>query len=287
MLAPEIQKVLRKIKAFFRRKEVETPIDQDNLEAYPERMQISAIPERRYLRTTRLLAILTFINLGILMALGGVFAYYAVRIDVSVANRRVVNLYAIDPEHKVIKAAEYNRTRVSALQLMLEKAVREFVIARNSYLLDPKENNKNWAPGGIVSMYLHPEMYKTFAQDQSYGISSDAAKKKANKEVHIYSLQQTPSGLWEGLMDVFDMPPYDPFNPLCVCTDNSQECLTCKEKHKKGKQRYEFFVDAGFNGFPSLMNPLGVMVNGFYLMPKIIHPEEKYWGIPSVLKPEL
>jgi hypothetical protein len=287
MLAPEIQKFLRKIRAYLKGKEVEEPIDQDHLEAYPERMQISAIPERRYLRTARLLAILTFINIGVLIALAGVFSYYALRIDISVANRRAVNLYAIDPEHKVIKAAEYGTKVVPAMQLMMEKAVREFIIARNSYRLDPQEHNKNWGPGGKVAMYLHPEMYKSFIQEHSFGIANDAQKKKVNKEVHIYSLQQTPAGLWEGLIDVFDMPPYDPFNPLCQCMDNSQECLTCKEKHMKGKARYKVYVDSGFNGFPSLMNPLGVMVDGFYIMPKIIHPNEKYWDIPAILKPEL
>ena len=287
MLSPAMQKFIRKVNAFLKGKEVETPIDQDCLEAYPERMQISAIPERRYLRTARLLAILTFINIGVLIALGGVFAYYAVRIDVSVANNRAVNLYAIDPEHKVIKASEYSIKAVPAMQLMMEKAVREFIIARLSYRLNSPDNNKNWAPGGVVSMYLHPEKYKTFSQEQSFAISNEAKKKNVNKEVHIYSLQQTPAGLWEGLVEVFDMPPYDPFNPLCQCMDNSKECLQCKEQHKKGKKRYRVYADANFSGHPSLMNPLGVQVNGFYIIPKIIHTEEKYWDIPSVLKPEL
>lgn len=287
MLAPEVQKVLKKIIAFLKGKELEIPIDQDNLEAYPERMQISAIPERRYLRTARLLAILTFVNLGVLIALAGVFAYYAVRLDVSVANRRVVNIYAIDPEHKVIKAAEYNEMVIPAMQLMMEKAVREFIIARNSYRLDPQENSRNWGVGGIVAMYLHPEKYKDFKEEISFSIENDARRKNVNKEVHIYSLQQTPAGLWEGLIDVFDMPPYDPFNPLCQCMDNSLECLQCKEKHMKGKKRYKVYVSSAFNGFPSLMNPLGVMVSGFYMLPQIIHPEEKYWNIPPILKPEL
>ena len=287
MLAPEVKKVLKKIIAFLKGKEVETPIDQDNLEAYPERMQISAIPERRYLRTARLLAILTFINLGVLMALAGVFAYYAVRLDVSVANRRVVNIYAIDPEHKVIKASEYGETVIPAMQLMMEKSVREFIIARNSYRLDAQEHRKNWGPGGIVDMYLHPEKYKDFKEEISYSIENDARRKNVNKEVHIYSLRQTPAGLWEGLIDVFDMPPYDPFNPLCQCMDNSQECLQCKEDHKKGKKRFKVYVESDFYGMPSLMNPLGVMVREIYMMPQIIHPEEKYWNIPSILKPEL
>ena len=287
MLSPSIQKFIRKINAFLKGKKTEAPVDQDCLEAYPERMQISAIPERRYLRTARLLAIFTFINLGILMALGGIFAYYAVRLDVRVANRDVVNLYAIDPEHKVIKASEYSEKRVPAMQLMMEKAVREFIIARHSYRLNSQDNNRNWAPGGIVSMYLNPEAYKDFYQAQSPVISNEAKKKNVNKEVHIYSLNQTPAGLWDALIDVFDMPPHDPFNPLCRCSDNSNECLQCKEKHNKGKKRYRVYIDASFSGSPSLMNPLGVMVNGVYIMPKVIHPEEKYWDIPSILKPEL
>lgn len=65
----------------------------DVLEAYPERIQISAIPERRYLRTSRILAIVTFLNMGVMIALSGVFVYLASRLDISVANPQAFLFY--------------------------------------------------------------------------------------------------------------------------------------------------------------------------------------------------
>ena len=43
---------------------VETPKDQDHLEVYPEKKQVSAFPERRYIKTNRFLAIIALINLA-------------------------------------------------------------------------------------------------------------------------------------------------------------------------------------------------------------------------------
>ena len=286
-MSPKIKNFLQILKRIFKIKEKQVPENQDDLGAYPLRMQISAIPERRYLRTARLLAVLAFLNLAVLIGLAGWFAYNAVRIDVSIANRRAINLYAIDPENKIIRSSEANETSVTALSLIMEKAVRDYITARYSINLDPQKQDKNWGPQSVVALYTDPEKLKQFNENEVGALLASARRKGANKEVHIYSLRQIPSGLWEALIDVFDMPPRDLFDQICDCFDNSPDCLTCKTENNIGQQRFRVFVRAGFGGQVNLLNPMGIRVAGIHLIPQQIHPEDQYWNIPPLLKPTL
>lgn len=274
--------------ARFKKKEKDVPVDQDALGAYPLRMQISAIPERRYLRTTRVLAVLSFINIGVLIALSGLFIYYAARIDVQIYNPMVPNMYSIDPEHKIINAVEYSRRRVSALELISEKYIRDYIMARNTFYLDPIQQEKYWGPNSVIRHYSSKEDdYKDFVKLANI-VQNEATTNRVNKEPYIYSMRRLPTGQWEALVDIFDMPPEDIFNPICGCSNETKECLTCKIQKNKGRRRYKIYVWANlFSGAASLYNPLGLKVYGYYELERIIHPNELYWDLPSILKPEL
>lgn len=287
-MSPKIKSFFVWLKVLLWGKEKEIPNNQDALGAYPLRMQISSIPERRYLRMSRLLAILTLINIGILIALAGSFVYDARRIDVSVANSRAVNLYAMDPETKVIKAAEYYQKSVPALWLVQEQAIRDFINARYGYSADEKEQAGNWGNGSPLQQYMDSKSYQNFMESESFAIKNEIIRKKISKEVHIYSLNQTPTGMWEALIDIFDMPPRDPFEPVCVCMDNSPECLSCKIEHSIGRKRFKVYARTVLRANPpSQRNPFGIQIPGSFALLQVIHPQEQFWGIPSVLKPDL
>lgn len=271
---------------FFKRKKRDNLEKTDVLEAYPERIQISAIPERRYLRTSRILAIVTFLNMGVMIALAGVFVYLASRLDISVANSKVVNLYAMDPEHKVIQASEHDHLSVPALQLMMEAALRDYVVNRHGVVWDQEAQEARWGIGGPVALYSSQNVYKQFSLE-SMNALNESRSKKLVKDVHLYDLKQTPSGMWEGLFDVFDMPIPDMFNPVCHCSENTRECLACKEKNALNRRRYKVFIRSGFNGTESLRNPLGIMIRQYNLLYQPIDSEEKMWNLPPILRPQL
>ena len=286
-MSPKIKKFFQKIGRLLQRKEKEVPNNQDALGAYPLKMQISAIPERRYLRAARLLAVFTFLNLAVLIALSGVFGYYAERRDVSVYNRRAVNLYTMDPEYKIIQATEYERSTHQSVEFVMEQAVKDYITSRFSVDLDPQKQNKNWGPGSYVQLYSHPEKWKKFDEEEKHALIAPAQRNGVNHEVHVYSVRQTPTGLWEALVDIFDMEPRDPYNPVCDCYDNTRECLKCKEELNKGRTRYRIYLRSGFFGVPNLKNPLGIRVEDIFVTPQIVHSEDQFWNIPPILKPEL
>jgi len=284
---PLTKATIKKFFKKFQKTEKDVPTNQDALGAYPLRMQISAVPERRYLRTARLLAVFCLLNLGALIALSGVFIYYAVRPDVRVANWRTANLFAMDPEFKVIRVLENRERGVSAGALALEKELRQFITDRYSVSLDSQIQEKRWGNGSIVQAYMIGEGYKNFTEQESPGLLGEALRQNVNKEVHIYSFEQDPSGMFTGMMEIFDMPPKDPFHPLCECSDNGTECLSCKIQHSLGRHRFQYFASAGidFGGGPG--NPMGIWVEEVYLVPKVIHQDNHFWDVPSILKPEL
>ncbi len=256
---------------------------EDVLGAYPERMQITAIPERRYLKTSRLLAITTFINLGVLIALSGIFVYFVARLDVVVANRRVVNMYAMDPERQVILASEYNTRTVSSMQLMMEQAVRDYIINRHTVVWDPNEQNYLWSGAGAVAKYSNKDLYQSFMREAQL-LFNDSRARRIVKDVHLYSLKLTSTNIWEGIFDVFDMPVPDIFNPICSCSDNTPDCISCKEQHSKGRQRFKVYVRSNFSAPKSLLNPLGIRVLNYDQLYVPIDPKEKFWGVPSILR---
>jgi len=280
-MSPKLQKFFKTLARILKRKEKEIPENQDALGAYPLRMQISAIPERRYLRTARLLAVLTFLNLAALIALSGYFVDNVLKLDVKVLNSR---LFMMNPEYKIIHPAEQEKARRLAHEFVMEQAIRDYIKSRYSVYLDPQKQNKSWK---YVYLYSHPEKRKKFDEEEKYILMAPAKRNGVNREVHIYSLRQTPGGLWEALVDIFDMKPRDPYNPVCDCDDNSKECLGCKEKLKIDRTRYRMYLRSNFYGPVSLDNPMGIRVDDVYVTPQIVHPKEVFWNIPPVLKPEL
>ena len=283
-MSPKIKKFFQIIAKIFKVKEKEIPENQDALGAYPLRMQISAIPERRYLRTARLLAVITFLNLAVLIAMSGYFVKFAVKQDVAIFNRRALNLYAMDPEYKVIQAAERSESGHLAIEFIMEQAIRDYIKSRYTVYLD---NKKQEASLKYVDLYMHGDELKHFYEQDLFSIAEPAKRKGVNREVHIYSVRQTPTGLWEVLMDIFDMEPRNPYDPVCDCDDNSKECLQCKEELNRGRIRYRLYVRASFTAPQTLGNPMGIRVEKIFVTPQIVHPDEDFWNIPSVLKPEL
>ena len=280
--------IWERLRSWAQRRSKGIPDNQDALGAYPIRMQISAIPERRYLRTARLLTILSFVNMGIMMILAGVFAYNAVRLDVSIASPNAVHLYAIDPQNKVLQAAEYDEIAVPAMTLAVEKAFRNYIMDYFSVDLDPQKQVQHWGPTSTIEHYTNPKMLKDFKEKTGPYLLNYARKRGLNQEAHIYSIRETPGGAWEALLDIFEMKPRNPFDPICNCDDNSRECLNCKKEHNQGHRRYRVFL----RGLPlyqeaNIHNPLGIMIDIVSVLPQPIHPNENYWGIPPVLRPEL
>lgn len=259
----------------------------DTLGVYPEYMQVRALPERRYLKTARILAIVILVNIAILVFIAGLYTYIADRADVAIANRSTVNLFTIDSSRKVIVPAEYSNKRVSAIELVTESLIRDYINNRHSVVWDNTIMQNRWDVGGPVARFSnYKNVYSPFRVEAD-SIFNDSRTNGFIRDVHLYELKRVNSTLWEGLFDTFDMPIPDSFSPICNCSDNSKKCVDCKVKNASRRMRFRVFIRTSFNNVKSLDNPLGFMISSYSTLYVPIHENENYWGIPSALKPDI
>lgn len=259
----------------------------DVLGAYPEYMQVQALPERRYMKTARFLAVIIIINISLITLIATLLVYLADRVDISIANRRAVNLYTIDSSRKVIIPAEYEEKTITAYELYIESLLREYIKYRHEIVWDNLVMQHRWDNSGPIAVLSnHKLVYAPFRAEADL-MYSESRTKGFVRDIHIYELKRTHEGTWEGVFDVFDMPIPNTFNPLCGCTDNSKACIDCKAQNALARQRFRLITRVNRSGIPSSSNPLGFQVMSYNVLYEPIHENEKYWGIPTDLKPEL
>lgn len=258
----------------------------DVLGRYPEYMQVRALPERRYLKTSRLLAVFILVNLGVMLALAGLYAYLAERVDISIASPRAVNLFYIDTEKKRLLPAEHTQKGVYATQLMTEAALRQYIVDRHTIVWDNEQLGKMWGQGSLV--------WGLSSSKFVYGPFMELAKREAEqsrtqgfvRDVHLYELELVYENMWQAIFDTFDMPIPDPYNPLCDCSDNSPECIACKKEHTSNRKRYKAFIRTNFDNVKGTGNPLGILIYSYHTVPMVVR-DNSFWDTPRALKPEL
>lgn len=271
------------ISVLFGRKKDDSP---DVLGRYPEYMQVPALPERRYLKTSRLLALFIFLNMAVMIAVAGFFTYNADRIDISIANRRVVNLFSIDSSRQVLIPAEYATKNVTALELFSESLLRDYIYNRHTLTWENKEMQLRWDVGGPVSGYSnHKRVYMPFRVSAD-NLFQESRTRGFVRDVHIYELKRIKQNLWEAVIDTFDMPIPDAYNPLCDCSDNSKKCIACKTKYTSRQLRYRILIRTSFNGVKTVLNPLGFRVETYNMLYVPVKDKETFWRVPNDLKPE-
>lgn len=265
----------------------------DVLGKYPEHMQVHALPERRYLKTSRLLALLIFFNLALMIVIAGGFVYYADRIDVNIANRRSVNLYAIDSSRQVLVPTEYTTKHVPAMDLFAESLLRNYIINRHSVVWENAIMQHRWGTAGPVAIYSdRRNVYAPF-QMWADNLISESRAKGFVRDVHLYELKKIKPTLWEAVFDTFDMPIPDAYEPICNCMDNSKKCISCKVNHTSRRLRFRVYIRAMFtnpeNASKSyqLLNPLGFLIKSYNELYVPIKENEVFWKVPNDLKPDL
>lgn len=273
-----------KIPFLFKEKQNNSP---DVLGRYPEHMQVHALPERRYIKTSRLLAVIIILNIALMVAAAGFFTYIADRVDVTIANRRAIHIYNLDSSRKVLQPAEAAHRSIAAVEIFTEQIIRDYIQNRHEIVWDNNTMQTRWDIGGPIATYSHYKRVYVPFRVEADNIFNESRSKEFVRDVHLYELKRVYSNLWEGVFDTFDMPVPDSYAPLCPCTDNSKACLECKAKNTFRRMRFRVFIRFSFANKPTLKNPFGFMITSYNLLYQPIHEDEKYWGVPSVLKPDL
>ena len=262
----------------------ETPADQ--LEAYPLRLNVSALPERRFFKMTRTLTIGVVLLSALLIVLGVYLNYQITHLDVSVRRGSAWQFYRIDPEEKKLEMTESTAVGVDALRLVVEEKLIEYLKIRNSTVWTTDTMDYNFGPTGPIAQLSNAQVFSAFDQE-ARSVLTKTRGAGLIREVHIYDLKLMGPDLWAAILEVFDLPITDDLISVCACSDNSPTCLQCKINNAKNRERKKIWIRTSFNQPKTLANPLGVSVEKYIptLMP--IHSDATYWDLPADLRPEI
>ena len=268
---------------------------KDELEAYPLRLNVAALPDRRFFKMTRTLTVCVVLLSALLIVLGVTVNYQITHLDVTVRRGSVWQFYHIDPVEKRLKALESSAVRLDPLLLVVEERLREYLKERNSTVWDQEIMSQRLSGAGLVAQMSHQDVYTAFGTDAKTMLAQTRGSGLV-RDVHIYELRVMNTNLWMAIIEIFDLPMANDWRgAVCSCSDNSKACLDCKIKKSKRRERYKIWIRTSFrkqamceeNKSRCRENPLGVSVDKYMPMLMPIHEENKFWDVPSALQPEI
>lgn len=277
---------------------------KDDLEAYPLRLNVAALPDRRFFKMTRTLTIGVVLLSALLIVLGVFLNYQITHLDVTVRRRGTWQFYHIDPIEKKLKPVESVSMKLDPLRLVVEERLREYLKDRNSTIWDEDAMTERFGDSGLIAQMTHKDLMGA-AGEEIKAMRAQTRGSGLVRDVHIYDLKMmdrrwwgsAKKALWMAIIEVFDLPMVSDWQgTACPCSDNSKSCLDCKIKNAKRRERLKIWLKTSFSRPKECIvteqrdrckNPLGISVDKYVPAIMPIHADERYWDLPAALQPEL
>lgn len=259
---------------------------KDELEAYPLRLNVSALPDRVFFKMTRTLTISVVLLSALLIIFATLLNYQITHLDVSIKKGSTWQIFSIDPLNKQLKVNESASILVDPMLLVTEARLREYLIARNSTVWAIDTMTYNLGNAGVVAQLSEPQVFNDF-QQKARTILEETRGKSLIRDTHIFDLNVIHSNLWQAIIETYDLPITDDLVSECNCTDNSKKCINCKISKAVKRERTKIFMRTSFKRPKSLLNPLGISVDSYTPLIMPIHEKEPYWDLAPDLRPEI
>ena len=274
----------------------------DELEAYPLRLNVAALPERRFFKMIRTLTVLVVLASALMICLAVFLNYQITHLNVTLLKNNRWQFYQIDPQEKKLHTLENAEIRLNPLVLMIESKLRDYLMWRNSTAGSEQQISANFTSGGRIYQFSSTKVFDRFASVDKRNLPQRDTD--IVREAHIYDLRllypRFPY-LWMAYIEVFDMPATEDYVGVCLCSDNSKQCLDCKKQKSVNRERYKIWIRTTF-GRPQkcivqdqdpilkdqdaglCLNPLGISVDEYNPTIVPIHDDETYWNLPPALR---
>lgn len=172
----------------------------DTLEAYPTRVQVTALPERRYLWTARAFAIMASVSLCLNIVL--VLALFQL-IPLKQVQPFFVTFASKSDQIVQIEPIEMS---LSAEEAMTERLVREYVVQRNTIVPNESEMVRRWGSQGPIRWMSDPAEYAKFTQQAEPALSRITTD-GLSREAEILAVSKLSDTLWQVEFETIDMTP--------------------------------------------------------------------------------
>jgi len=182
----------------FKYKEKSSP---DKLGAYPERVHVKAMPERRYLWSSRILVILSVFSICLNIVL-------AATIYLLLPQRRAApRLLAVNPVLNQMQLLEPAEINVPAANLITEGQIRDYIMYRYIITSRYDELVSRWAPGSALYWMSGRAVFKNFSETEAkQGITLQRLK-GIQRDVEIDWVTQIARGVWQVQFRTIDYYP--------------------------------------------------------------------------------
>lgn len=182
----------------FKYKEKQSP---DQLGFYPERVHVNAMPERRYLWTSRILVIFACLSICLNMML-------AATIYLLLPQRTVhPQLFQINKYFSMLEQVQPAEINFPVSDLITEQHITEYILLRYLVSSDYDELVTRWSPGSTIYWYSSPAVFREFSEnDVAYSVMQ-FRQKSLQRDVEIDWIKPAAMGLWQVQFRTFDILP--------------------------------------------------------------------------------
>lgn len=182
----------------FKYKEKESP---DKLGFYPERVHVDAMPERRYLWTSRFLVIVASFSICFNMML-------ASSLYVMLPQRgSMPQLYYIDYYFNQIERAQPMELDYPVGNLLYEEHITNYIMMRYLITNDYDELLRRWGPGSYIYWYSAPMIYDEFERYDAKFNMLQFRRRSMMRDVDIDFIRPLSRGLWQTQYRTSDYMP--------------------------------------------------------------------------------
>jgi type IV secretory pathway component VirB8 len=172
----------------FKYKEKASP---DKLGLYPERVHVDAMPERRYLWTSRFLVIVACFSICFNIML-------ASSIYVMLPQRGAMpQMFYIDHYFSQIERAQPIEIDYPAGNLINEEHITNYIMMRYLITNDYDELLRRWGPGSYIYWYSSPYIYDDFQRYDARFNMLQFRKRNMMRDVEIDWIRPLSKGLWQ------------------------------------------------------------------------------------------
>lgn len=173
---------------------------KDQLGYYPEKVDVRAFPERRFLWTSRFFVIISCISLCLNMILGGV-------LGLLIPMRRVnVMPLQIDYGLYQVTVMQPSETRAYAGDLVTESLMAKYIVNRYTITDNYDEMMNRFSEHEFVYLASSDEVYRTFAATELPYVES-LQKKGVRRKVEIDIIYPVSFDFWQVRFKTIDTYP--------------------------------------------------------------------------------
>ncbi len=187
--------ILSSIKHIFAKEDLRT---DDRLGVYPEKVHVPAFLERRYLKTSRALAILCVVSMAINMILGTILF-----LQPSMVSSQPVN-YAYNKSFGGFKELEKMYVRKSASDMIFEEQIREYIYIRNKVYPDVDIMKYAWQPGNKFYWMSGRDVYSRFTNSEYKRVMESIVSDGFRQDVYFKWSRKIKGNQWVAEFDTYE-----------------------------------------------------------------------------------